>query len=52
MENFADIVNDRLWPGLADEDSKFPSEKLSLAELKDGKFRKHPTWPVMVKAGL
>jgi hypothetical protein len=36
-----------LWPGRAKEDARLLAEKLPFAELRDGKFRQHPQWPVL-----
>jgi hypothetical protein len=35
------------WPGRAKEESRLLAEKLPFAELRDGKFRQHPQWPVL-----
>lgn len=37
----------RNWPGRAKEDVSLFAEKLPFAELRDGKFRRHPQRPVM-----
>ncbi|OAI16486.1 hypothetical protein A1359_07500 [Methylomonas lenta] len=37
------------WQGRAKHDSRLLAEKLPFAELRDGKFRQRPQWPVLAE---
>lgn len=40
---------DQFWPGRAKDDSRLLGEKLSFAELRYRKFRRHPQRPVVAE---